>query len=84
MADRFREKLERVILEKNAMSHAAYGHPLETAGLLEQYLEFAAHIRGLVVDTTELLNRPWIKAKPCFSKARRARCSTSIMALIPM
>ena len=47
---------QRVILEKNAISHAAYGHPLETAGLLEQYLELAAHIRGLVVDTTELLN----------------------------
>jgi len=55
-SDRFREKLERVILEKNAISHAAYGHPLETAGLLEQYLELAAHMRGLVVDTTELLN----------------------------
>ena len=55
-ADRFREKLERVILEKNAISHATYGHPLETAGLLEQYLELAAHMRGLVIDTTELLN----------------------------
>jgi adenylosuccinate synthase len=54
--DRFREKLERVILEKNVISHAAYGHPLETAGLLEQYLELSAHLRGLVMDTTELLN----------------------------
>jgi adenylosuccinate synthase len=54
--DRFREKLERVILEKNAISQAAYGHPLETAGLLEQYLELSAHLRALVVDTTELLN----------------------------
>src|ERR1700730_5567028 len=55
-ADRFREKLERVIGEKDAISRASYGHPLETAGLLEQYLELAAHMRGLVVDTTELLN----------------------------
>ena len=30
--ERFREKLERVIAEKNAISRAAYGHPLETAG----------------------------------------------------
>jgi adenylosuccinate synthase len=55
-SDRFREKLERVILEKNAISHATYGHALETAGLLDQYLELAAHIRGLIIDTTELLN----------------------------
>jgi adenylosuccinate synthase len=53
----FKEKLERVIAEKNAISRATYGHPLETAGLLEQYLEIAAHIRGLVTDTCVLLNR---------------------------
>jgi adenylosuccinate synthase len=52
----FKNKLERVIQEKNAISRATYGHPLETAGLLEQYLEIAAHIRGLVVDTCVLLN----------------------------
>jgi len=52
----FRVKLERVIAEKNAISKATYGHPLETAGLLEQYLELAAHIRGLVADTAVLLN----------------------------
>src|SRR3984893_7065778 len=56
-ADRFREKLERVIKEKDAISRATYGHPLETAGILEQYLELAAHIRGLVADTAVLLNR---------------------------
>jgi adenylosuccinate synthase len=55
--ERFAEKLERVITEKNAISRATYGHPLETAGLLEQYLELAAHIRGLVTDTGALLNR---------------------------
>jgi adenylosuccinate synthase len=52
----FRVKLERAIAEKNAICAAAYGHPLETAGLLEQYLELAAHIRGLVADTAVLLN----------------------------
>jgi len=52
----FRIKLERAIAEKNAICAAAYGHPLETTGLLEQYLELAAHIRGLVADTAVLLN----------------------------
>ena len=55
--ERFAEKLKRVVAEKNAISQATYGHPLETAGLLEQYLELAAHIRGLVTDTGMLLNR---------------------------
>ena len=53
--DRFRERLERVVAEKNVISSAAYGHPLETSGLLEQYLEIGAHIRGLVADTSVLL-----------------------------
>jgi len=55
--ERFAEKLERVIAEKDAISRATFGHPLETAGLLEQYMELAAHIRGLVADTAALLNR---------------------------
>jgi adenylosuccinate synthase len=52
----FREKLARVTVEKNAISSAAYGHPLETQGLAEQYLEIAERIRGFVVDTVVLLN----------------------------
>ena len=54
--DCFRIKLERVMAEKNSISQAAYGHSLETAGVLEQYLELAAHIRGLAADTAVLLN----------------------------
>jgi adenylosuccinate synthase len=54
---RFREKLERVITEKNAISSAAYGHPLETEGLLDQYLEIAERIREFVADTTIILNK---------------------------
>jgi adenylosuccinate synthase len=54
--DCFRTKLERVIAEKNAISRAAYGHPLETAGLVEQYLELGTHLRPLVRDTAVLLN----------------------------
>ena len=53
---RFAEKLEPVIAEKNMISAATFGHPLETAGLVEQYLELASHIRGLVTDTAVLLN----------------------------
>ena len=55
-AERFREKLERVIAEKNAISAASYGHKLETEGLFEQSMETAAHIRDLITDTTVLLN----------------------------
>ena len=55
-ADRLREKLKTVVAEKNAISSAAYGHPLKTEGLLEEYLELAAHIRGLVTDTAVLLS----------------------------
>ena len=55
--DCFRIKLERVMAEKNAISQAAYGHALETAAVLEQYLELAAHIRGLAADTAVLLNK---------------------------
>ena len=53
----FKEKLERVVAEKNAISRATYGHPLETAGIYDQYMELAAHIHGLVADTGVLLNR---------------------------
>jgi adenylosuccinate synthase len=55
-ADLLREKLDRVIAEKNAISAASYGHKLDTAGLYDQTLEIAAHIRGLITDTTVLLN----------------------------
>jgi adenylosuccinate synthase len=55
-AERFGAKLERVIAEKDAISAAAYGHKLETEGLFEQSMEVAARIRGLVTDTTVLLN----------------------------
>ena len=54
--ERFREKLEKVIAEKDAISAAAYGHKLETAGLFDQTMETAVYIRSLIVDTTELLN----------------------------
>ena len=81
--ERFREKLERVVAEKNAISSAAYGHPLETAGLLEQYLEIAAQdsrIRGRHRRAAQSTRS--IRANRCFSRARRERCWTSTTALI--
>ena len=44
---RFREKLERVISEKDAVCRATYGVPLDTAGLAEQYLALGERIRPL-------------------------------------
>jgi adenylosuccinate synthase len=52
----FHEKLDRVVAEKNAISSAAYGHPLETAGLFEKTMEIVAQIRGFITDTAILLN----------------------------
>jgi adenylosuccinate synthase len=60
----FAEKLEPVIAEKNMISAATFGHPLETAGLVEQYLELASHIRGLVTDTAVLLNNALDRGEP--------------------
>jgi len=53
---RFREKLQRVIAEKNAVCQATYGVPLDTAGLGDQYLAFAERLGPLVADTSELIN----------------------------
>ena len=53
---RFRERLARVIAEKDAVCRATYGVPLDTAGLADQYLALAERIRPLVVDASELIN----------------------------
>ncbi len=53
---RFREKLARVISEKNAVCQATYGVPLDTAGLAEQYLAYAERLRPLISDSSELIN----------------------------
>jgi len=54
--DGFARKLERVLAEKNQISEAAYRAPLETAGMLEEYLRLGERIRGLVTDTAVLLD----------------------------
>ena len=53
----FREKLRRVAEEKDAISRAAFGQPLEIAGLVEQYEKFAERLRPFVADTAALLDR---------------------------
>ena len=63
-AKHFAEKLEPVIAEKNMISAATFGHPLETAGLIEEYLELASHLRGLVTDTAVLLNEALDRGEP--------------------
>jgi len=54
--DGFARKLERVMAEKNQISEAAFRAPLETAGLLEEYLRLGERIRGFVTDTAVLLD----------------------------
>ncbi len=53
----FREKLERLLREKNAICEAAYGSPLDVGGLLEEYLPLGERMRAFVTDTTALINR---------------------------
>ena len=53
---RFRERLARVISEKDAVCRATYGVPLDTAGLAEQYLALAERLRPFVADASELIN----------------------------
>jgi adenylosuccinate synthase len=55
-AARFREKLARVISEKDAVCRATYGVPLDTAGLAELYLAYAERLHPLISDSSELIN----------------------------
>lgn len=56
-ADRFERKLESIIEEKSAFSQAIYGQALDTSGILQNYKKLAGCVRGLVVDTSSLLNQ---------------------------
>ncbi len=53
---RFREKLTRVIAEKDAVCRATYGVPLDTAGMAEQYLALGERIKPLIDDASALVN----------------------------
>lgn len=54
--DAFPAKLADALKEKDTISRAAFGQPLETAGLAAQYAELAERLRGYVADTSALLN----------------------------
>src|SRR4051812_47715227 len=56
-ARRFREKVERVIRNKDAICRAAFKAPLEVEGLCEEYLGYAERLRPFVCDTMSLLNQ---------------------------
>jgi adenylosuccinate synthase len=53
----FREKLGRLVAEKDATCRAAFGQPLQVAGLAEQYEQYAERLRPFVADTGALLVR---------------------------
>src|ERR1700746_2178695 len=53
---RFRERLERVIAEKDAVCRATYGVPLDTHGMAEQYLALGARLRPFIGDASMLIN----------------------------
>ncbi|MCI0622219.1 MAG: adenylosuccinate synthase [Acidobacteria bacterium] len=55
-AEGFKQKLQRVISEKNLISEAAFRAPLETSGLFEEYLRLSERLRPYVCDTAVLLN----------------------------
>jgi adenylosuccinate synthase len=52
----FCQKLERVLHDKSAICQAAFGVPLDLAGVLDQYLALGERIRDFVTDTAALLN----------------------------
>ena len=54
--ERFREKLSKVICQKNAICRSAYGTELSVEGLAEKYLEYAERLRPFVTDTMALVN----------------------------
>src|SRR5580692_4002314 len=53
---RFREKLERVIADKDAVCRATYGVPLDTEGMAEQYLSLGQYIQRFIADSSALIN----------------------------
>ena len=55
-AGRFREKLARVMQEKDAISRAAYNTAIDSDGIAEKYLGYAERLRPLVVDDAAVVN----------------------------
>ena len=62
-AQRFREKAQRVIEEKNALAKGAYGVAVDFSGAIEETLRMGEKIRGYITDTSALLNGALDKGK---------------------
>src|SRR4030088_1430367 len=54
---RFKEKLERVIADKDAVCRATYGVPLDTEGMAGQYLALGERLCPLIGDASALVNQ---------------------------
>jgi adenylosuccinate synthase len=55
--ERFRERLENVIVEKGRLASAAYGLTLDATRIEDEYLQLAERIKGFVTDVASLLDR---------------------------
>ena len=66
--DRFREKLTRIVEEKNLMLNALYGRaeglPIDAGAIFDEFQGYAERIRPHVCDTTHLLHEALASDKP--------------------
>ena len=81
--ERFSEKLRRKIRENNEMFKAFGAKPLNFATINREYLACAQKLRPFITDTVTLSESGRAgRTKTFCSRARRARCSTSISGRI--
>ncbi len=73
----FRQKLDVVLREKNAVLSRVYNRlPMKAADIETEYTVYAERLRPYIVDTMALLHDTLEADATCCLKARRARCST--------
>ena len=54
--DIFRDKLEAVLVEKNKILTRVYNQlPMDAAGIVEEYVDYADHLLPMVADTSRLI-----------------------------
>jgi adenylosuccinate synthase len=62
--DRFREKLQRIVAQKNTIFAALYNAPpLDWQPMFEQYRACGEQLRPFITDTTRLLHQAWKAGK---------------------
>ena len=81
----FRQKLEVVLKEKNAILAKVYNRlPLSADEICARYLdELAPRIVPMVTDAVALVHEALARGATCYSKARRRHSSTSTTGRIP-